>query len=48
MNTAEARQAFMGIAVEPDYRPGEAYTRYLKEIRETFSTVIRTNNIKAD
>ncbi len=48
MNTAEARQAFMGIAVEPDYRPGEAYARYLKEIRETFSTVIRTNNIKAD
>lgn len=48
MTSAEARQAFMGIAVEPDYRPAEAYARYLREIREAFSTVIRANNIKAD
>ncbi|MFM8548150.1 MAG: Bug family tripartite tricarboxylate transporter substrate binding protein [Betaproteobacteria bacterium] len=48
MTSPEARQAFMGIAVEPDYRPGEAYARYLKDIREAFSTVIRANNIKAD
>jgi tripartite-type tricarboxylate transporter receptor subunit TctC len=48
MTSPEARQAFMGIAVEPDYRPGDVYGRYLKEIRETFSAVIRANNIKAD
>jgi len=48
MTAPEVRQSFMSIAVEPDYRPGDAYARYLKEIRDTFSTVIRTNNIKAD
>jgi hypothetical protein len=48
MTAPEVRQAFMGIAVEPDYRPADAYARYLREIREAFSTVIRTNNIKAD
>lgn len=48
MTSAEAKQAFMGISVEPDYRPGEAYARYLKDIREAFLTVIRTNNIKAE
>ncbi|MFM7567129.1 MAG: Bug family tripartite tricarboxylate transporter substrate binding protein [Betaproteobacteria bacterium] len=48
MTAPEVRQAFMGIAVEPDYRPADGYARYLREIRETFSTVIRTNNIKAD
>ena len=48
MTAPDVRQAFMGIAVEPDYRPGDAYARYLKEIRDTFNTVIRANNIKAD
>lgn len=48
MTAPEVRQSFMNIAVEPDYRPGEDYARYLKDIREIFSTVIRTNNIKAD
>ena len=48
MTAPEVRQSFMNIAVEPDYRPGDAYARYLKEVREIFTTVIRTNNIKVD
>jgi tripartite-type tricarboxylate transporter receptor subunit TctC len=48
MTAPEVRQAFMGIAVEPDYRPAEAHAKYLRDIREIFSTVIRANNIKVE
>lgn len=48
MTAPEVRKAFMGIAVEPDYRPAEAHAKYLRDIRDIFSAVIRANNIKVE
>jgi hypothetical protein len=48
MSSAEVKQAFNTIALEIDYRRSDEFIKYLKNIKNAFSDVIKKNNIKVD
>jgi len=48
MHSAEVREKLLTVGVEVDYRPPDAFTRYLKEQTARYVDIIKKGNIKIE